>query len=191
MDSDTTQVLQKVRSSLQSRGVASIASLGRAFRQMDSYDGNKKLSKDEFYNGLKDYGVDITKQEANALFGLFDKDGDGTINYDEFLIGVRGNMNSTREAIVMKAYNKLDKDGSGHITIDDLKGVYTAAKNPKVISGEKTEEQIFLEFLQKLGDKNKDGVITKQEFLEYYSALSSSVDNDQEFVFIITNAWKL
>eukprot|EP00330_Aristerostoma_sp_ATCC50986_P011951 CAMPEP_0114576602 /NCGR_PEP_ID=MMETSP0125-20121206/1338_1 /TAXON_ID=485358 ORGANISM="Aristerostoma sp., Strain ATCC 50986" /NCGR_SAMPLE_ID=MMETSP0125 /ASSEMBLY_ACC=CAM_ASM_000245 /LENGTH=121 /DNA_ID=CAMNT_0001765229 /DNA_START=47 /DNA_END=413 /DNA_ORIENTATION=+ len=105
MDSDTTQgtlqlsnpkpllksplVLQKVRSSLQSRGVASIASLGRAFRQMDSYDGNKKLSKDEFYNGLKDYGVDITKQEANALFGLFDKDGDGTINYDEFLIGVR------------------------------------------------------------------------------------------------------
>jgi Ca2+-binding EF-hand superfamily protein len=184
-------VLAKAKSGLAQRGVASIAAIGRAFRNFDSFNGDKKLSKDEFFYGLQDYGVELTKAECNALHAHFDKDGDGTVNYDEFLVGIRGSMNEARSAIVQKAFEKMDKDGSGNITIDDMKGVYSANQHKKVISGEKTEEEIFLEFLQRMGDKNADGQITKKEWFDYYAALSSNVDNDEEFVLIITNAWKL
>ena len=37
----------------------------------------------------------------------------------------------------------MDKDGSGILDLSDIKGVYNAKKHPKVISGEKTEDEVF------------------------------------------------
>ena len=37
--------------------------------------------------------------------------------------------------------------------------------HPKVKSGEKTEDQVFTEFLQSFGDKNKDGMIQRYVML--------------------------
>ena len=42
-----------------------------------------------------------------------------------------------------------------------LRGIFNAKLHPKVKSGEKTEDQVFMEFLQNFGDKNKDGKIER------------------------------
>ena len=86
---------------------------------------------------------------------------------------------------------KFDKDGNGYIDASDLKGVYNCSFHPKVISGEMTEDQVFLEFLANFGDKNKDGRIERSEWADYYSAVSSSIDNDEHFVQLMKTAWKL
>jgi Ca2+-binding EF-hand superfamily protein len=57
-------------------------------------------------------------------------------------------MNKNREVLVLKAFDILDKDGNGVLELSDLKGVYSATKHPLVISGEKTEKQVLLEFLE-------------------------------------------
>ena len=93
--------------------------------------------------------------------------------------------------MVDKAFLKFDKDGNGYIDAQDLKGVYNCSFHPKVISGEMTEDQVFLEFLAHFGDKNGDGRITKHEFHDYYAAVSASVDNDDHFVQLMKSAWKL
>ena len=54
-----------------------------------------------------------------------------------------------------------------------------------------TEDQVFMEFLQNFGDTNKDGTLTRQEWNEYYAAVSSSIDNDDHFVQLMNTAWKL
>ena len=69
--------------------------------------------------------------------------------------------------------------------------MYNCSFHPKVISGEMTEDQVFLEFLAHFGDKNHDGKITKHEFHDYYAAVSSSIDNDDHFVQLMKTAWKL
>jgi Ca2+-binding EF-hand superfamily protein len=46
--------------------------------------------------------------------------------------------------MVDKAFLKFDADGSGVIEAADLKGVYSANMHPKVISGEMTEDEVFL-----------------------------------------------
>ena len=56
---------------------------------MDSTDGNRKVDKEEFYWGLKDFGVNFTKREAMILLDYLDTDDDGYVNYNEFLVGIR------------------------------------------------------------------------------------------------------
>ena len=63
--------------------------------------------------------------------------------------------------------------------------------HPKVQTGEMTEDEVFLEFLQNFGDRNRDGKITRSEWNEYYAAVSASVDNDDHFVQLMKAAWRL
>ena len=54
-----------------------------------------------------------------------------------------------------------------------------------------TEEEVFVQFLASFGDKNGDGIITREEWNDYYAAVSSNIDNDNHFVQLMRNAWKL
>ena len=186
----SSEAAQKVKEGLATRGISGIASLGIAFRNFDT-DGNRKLARDELNYGLQDYGVTLDHDEFAQLLAEFDTNGDGVLNYDEFLVGIRGGLTDGRKEYVMAAYAKLDSNGSGTVNIDDIKATYNTDECPQVVSGEKTADQIFEEFMGCLGDKNTDGVITQKEFIDYYAALSASVDTDEQFAQILTNAWKL
>lgn len=184
-------MLQLVKEQLLSRGAKTIRGLSRTFRQLDSYDGNNKVDAKEFLIGLNEAGCKLSQEEATALHATFDKDHDGTINFDEFLIGVRGQLNAKRQCLVDKAFLKFDKDGNGCIEAADLRNVYNGKAHPKVISGDMTEDEVFLEFLQNFGDRNKDGKLERSEWNDYYGAVSSNIDNDDHFVQLMRTAWKL
>ena len=185
------QVLQRIRSEFAKRGASSIRGIGIAYREMDNFDGNKKIDAGELFEGLNERGIAVTKAEVDALMNVFDTDHSGGISFDEFLVGLKSGLNATRQAIVDKAFAKFDRDGSGVITAADMRGVYNASRHPKVRSGEMTEEQVFTEFLSRFGDKDGDGKVTKAEWDEYYTEISSSIDNDQHFVEMMQQAWKL
>ena len=68
------------------------------------------------------------------------------------MLGVRGAINNNRKKLVEQAFNKFDKDGSGVVDINDLKDVYNAKKHPDVLSGKKSPQDIFLDFLQTIWD---------------------------------------
>jgi hypothetical protein len=84
----------------------------------------------------------------------------------------------------------MDSDRSGQLDINDIRQTYNAKQHPKVISGEKTEDEILAEFLDTFEDHYadmkghadaRDGTITMQEWLEYYNNVSMSIDNDEYF----------
>lgn len=183
------EILNQVKETLAARGAKTIRGLGRTFRALDSYDGNKKVDAQEFFIGLQENGVQLSQQECSVLFEYFDKDGDGHINFDEFLVGVRGKPNAQRQAMVDKAFLKFDRDGNGYVDAVDLRGVYNCNFHPKVQRGEMTEDQALMEFLNNFNDRNRDGKIQKDEWDEYYAAISSSIDNDQHFIELMQTAW--
>ena len=172
------------------RGARTIRGLGRVFKAMDT-DGNRKVDAQEFFVGLNECGCSLTKEETTALLAHFDTDADGTVNFDEFLVGLRGTMNATRQACVDSAFSKFDLEGSGSINSADLRASFNCAAHQQVISGQMTEDEAYLEFLANFGDRNNDGQITKNEWNDYYAAVSSSIDNDDHFCEMMAIAWGL
>lgn len=57
------------------------------------------LSLNEFKNGLRDTGLQLSDQEFDELFKVFDKDGSGAVKYDEFLKAIRVSNNLTIDFI--------------------------------------------------------------------------------------------
>jgi hypothetical protein len=55
-----------LREQLTARGATSIRGLGRSFKLFDSYNGNRKVDSQEFFVGLQENGVKITKAEADV-----------------------------------------------------------------------------------------------------------------------------
>ena len=187
---DTSAVVQKIRDQLVARGGHSLGGLRRQFKIMDD-NGDKKLDKNDLLYGLNDFGLNLSAAELGEFIQIADTDSSGALSYDEFITAIRGPMNETRKAVCDQAYNKFDADGNGTVALDDIKAVYNADKHPKVMSGEMTPDQVFAEFMTSFGDKDGDGVISKNEWYSYYNTISAGVDNDEEFCLIITQAWQL
>ena len=176
----STIALRKMRKEILSRGCGGLISLRRQFKLF-----------------LNEYKINLTNDEIMLLFATFDKNENGVIEYDEFINLLRGPMNQKRKDIVTKAFNKLDIDKSGFIDMDEIKHSYNAKNNPDVKTGKKTEEEVYTEFMDtfkanhllKSGPRSKR--VTYEEFLDYYNNISMSINDDEQFIFLIQNAWKL
>lgn len=186
-----------MRDKIKQRGARGIIGLQRVFKIMDD-DNSKSLDRNEFRKAIKDFKVEIPDDQIDIVFNAFDLNRDGTIDYDEFLRIIRGDLTPNRLALVKKAYNKLDKDGSGVVDIEDIRDVYNASKHPDVISGKKTNDQVLIEFLETFemhhnirNEGRPDGQITLDEFIEYYTNVSASLDNDEYFAIMMNNSWNL
>lgn len=151
-------------------------------------DGSKTLNKQEFEKACRDFKAEIASEDIGILFNAFDINRDGTIQYDEFLRIIRGDLTDYRRQLVERAFQKLDRDGSGIVEVNDLIGVYNAKKHPAVMEGRKTEEQVLEEFLSTfethhnvMHDNARDFRVTLEEFIEYYTNISASIDDEMYF----------
>ena len=191
-----SEALKKFKKEILSRGSGGLISLNRQFKIFDE-NNSKTLDYEEFARALKEYKINLEDEEILKLFNQFDRNGDGIIEYEEFIKEVRGPMNEKRKAVVTQAFNKLDIDRSGHIDMNEIKHTYNAKNNPDVRQGKKTEEEVYTEFMEtfqanhllKAGPRTKR--ITYDEFLDYYNNISMGIKDDDQFVFLMQNAWKL
>lgn len=190
-DPDSRSAVERMRAKIASRGgLNGIRTLGRIMRTMDD-NGNGKLDKYELEWGLRDYGMDLSGKDLERIMKAFDRDGDGQIDFNEMLRGIRGKLNKRRRGLILQAYDVLDKDSSGLVTIEDVAAIYDTSKHPEVMEGAKTPEEVLREFMAQWDGTEKDGIITKEEFLDYYKDVSASIDTDDYFELMIRNAWHI
>lgn len=84
------------------------------------------------------------------------------------------------------------KIGDGLLTVENLRDVYDVKHHPKYMNGEWSEAQVFCKFLETFDSSVRpDGVVTYEEFYNYYAGVSASIDNDAYFDVMMRKAWKL
>jgi len=187
----TADPIERLRLLCLTRGPTGILALGRMFRRMD-YDGNTQLTHEEFVKGLREVGLEMTHEEANEIFEKFNGNRRDSINMGDFLEHIRPAMHESRKKVIDDAFTKMDTTGDGVISISELKHLYNVKSSTRYISGEDSEEMILRKFMANFEDgASKDGMITYEEFVNYYSALSASVDNDCFFDLMMRQAYKL
>lgn len=128
-----------------------------------------------------------------ALMRYYDIDGDGNVSYDEFINGLKEPLSERRLNMVKKAFSRFDRDNSGSIQVSEIAGIYDVSCNPEFIEGRKTKEQILADFLNQFDGSrgNNDGVVTWDEWQEYYAELSMSTPSDEYFVRMMEQTWQV
>jgi Ca2+-binding EF-hand superfamily protein len=155
-------------------------------------DGSKTLTLSEFKKGLREMNIHLSEGEMRMLFEHFDSDGGGSIDFEEFIQGVRDPLTSRRLSLVKQAFAKIDIDGNGIVDAQEIATKYDASKHPEVISGKRTPADVLAEFLDTFDVGGvKDGMVTRQEFENYYANLGASIDNEDYFELMIRNAWHI
>ena len=189
-------ILDIFRNEIRKKGAKGIIDLAKQFKLFDE-NKNKTLDYKQFSKAIKDLKIDFNENEIQELFSIFDINNSNTIDYEEFLRQLRGEMNEKRKEIVLKVFDKLDLDKSGKIELNEIKSLYNVKNHKDVLSGKKTEEDLYNEFIETFETHHnlkkgfKDKRVSKEEFLEYYNNISMSIDDDDLFISLISNAWKL
>lgn len=75
----------------------------------------------------------------------------------------------------------MDVNGDGLVKLDDLAQIYDVSSHPDVVDGKKTPEEALRNFMDLWDTKEKDGIVTLDEFNEYYRDVSASIDSDEYF----------
>ena len=190
------EALIKFINEIKSLGTTSLISLMRLFK-LNDINNTKELELYEFSKSLHEFETELSEEEITNLFSYFDKDNTGLITYINFINAIRGPMNQKRVLIIKEAFKKLDIDKGGQVELAEIKMQFNAKNDKDVKSGEKTEEEVYTEFVDtfqmnhdnKVGPRNKR--VTLDEFIDYYNYVSMGIEDDNYFISLIQNSWKL
>jgi Ca2+-binding EF-hand superfamily protein len=184
--SDLDSLLARIREKIQARGAVGIGGLGRLFRIADD-DGNRTLDlKYEFPKLMGDIGVLLNKTELSELGRLLDRNGDGVISYEEFIYFLAPPLNDFRLRLINETFDALDRNGNGVLDIDDFRQMHALNPSPRKSSA----EVLFASFLSYF-DTDRDGTVSRQEFIDYYREVNPSIPSDEYFETLIRAAWKI
>ncbi|XP_077058049.1 Kv channel-interacting protein 4 isoform X4 [Siphateles boraxobius] len=107
---------------------------------------------------------------AHFLFDAFDTDHNGSVSFEDFVMGLSILLRGTVQEKLNWAFNLYDINKDGYITkeemLDIIKSIYDMmGRSTYPTLKEETPRQHVEIFFQKM-DKNRDGVVTIDEFID-------------------------
>ncbi|XP_015998399.2 calsenilin isoform X2 [Rousettus aegyptiacus] len=107
---------------------------------------------------------------AHFLFNAFDADGNGAIHFEDFVVGLSILLRGTVQEKLKWAFNLYDINKDGYITKEEMlaimKSIYDMmGRHTYPLLREDAPLEHVERFFQKM-DRNQDGVVTIDEFLE-------------------------
>lgn len=189
---DMDSVMARIRAKIQDRGAIGIRGIGRLFRIADD-DGSQSIDlRYELPKLLGDIGVLLNKTEIEELGRMLDRNGDGLVSFDEFLFYFAPPMSQARIDAINETFDKLDANKNGFLEINDLQLLHPPeeASSSRKAAKMSSLDQIFGNLL-KTFEKDGDGKISRQEFMDYYREISVNFDNDDYFIALLQNAWNI
>ena len=184
---------------IKQRGSRGILGMRRCFMIYD--DSNSRvLTFDNFYKYVTNFLIPLSRNQAAALFKLYDRQNTGEISYDTLVNEILGKFGESRRNLVNNAFNKLDVARKGVVNMNIIRNGFNAKSHPDVINGKRTDQEVLAEFLDNFdyhfnllnqGRNPDDEEVTNQEFIDFYRYISAGIEDDNYFNKMITGVWGL
>jgi Ca2+-binding EF-hand superfamily protein len=183
-------LLSRIRTRVVDRGVVGIRGLGRLLQMADDNPEGKIDLQNELPRFIGDIGIIVNRIELDELVRLLDRNGDGLISYRDFALQLAPLLNESRLQWVNRSFDKLDSRGGGKASVRDVQIVHNPKANESVKMAGTTANVIFANLLKSYA-RDAEGLITRDEFINYYRELSPSISNDEAFGQLMKSSWKL
>jgi len=185
------QIKELILSRFGMKGLHSFARVLRELIHTTNDNGSTALTLEEMNYALKDYGIDLNRHELKLVLKALEwTPSNDSIDVADLLLNLRGTLSDLRRALVEEVFRQLDSSGDGTISLAELKERYDTANHPKVKSKEKTRSQVLRDFALQFAPR-KDELITREDFINYYTNISAAIKNDDDFEDMIYSEWDL
>ena len=157
---------------------------------------SQTVSIDELSISLQQLRLNISSNDIYDFFNYLDTEKIGRISTSEILNIITEPINERRKTFLNKVFKTLDTEKKGEISINKLKNVYNAKNHPDVLNNNKNEDEIYNQFCYTLDifirvNNILNYSINNEQFIYYYSGISPSIKEDEEFEQILEKVWDL
>lgn len=161
----------------------------RVFFNTLDRNGNGSIDPKEFKYAMRDFGLELSEIEVTQMIKNYDSNHDGSIQFEELLTALRGTLNHNRMMSVDALFNRLDKAHTGAVELQTLERAYRAANHPAVRSGARLQDDVESEFSNAWSTQRKNGLISRQEFFDYFTEAGANIASDAEFETTLKQMW--
>ena len=168
-------------------------------KQFKYYEINDNLiTKNSFSKVFNNFNIKLTSEDIDLIFNELGVDySKNYIYHEDFIkfISVKC-LNKKRDDIIKYVFDYLFKKSGGYnetLSIKYLKNEY----NPKNNYFTKSEGDNYLEFIDCIEIYHfsyksfKYDNIDKKEFVDFYRIISFLINNDNDFIYLISNEWRI
>ena len=155
---------------------------------------DNKILKNYLPIALQSIGVFYTQNELQKLFCALGCEDitTNTFSFSKMIEIIKDEMNDSRKNIVTNVFNNLAKNGNT-ISLNTLKQSFKPEKHPAVLNKRRNSNDIYIQFSESLDIfanlNNISNDITLEQFIDFYSGISSSILDDNYFNLVINNVW--
>ena len=190
------QINFKLREKFMKFGRKSIFNFLKHFK---FYDNNTKcISKYDFSKVLKDFNIKLTIDEIDTIFKIYGTDKvASSFSYGKFFNDLIFYFSSKqRRDVIDYIYETIKERAESlerELDINFLKEMYNAKNN--YFKEDETDNKIDFDDCLELFHYSYKGLkrddLTSNEFNEFYLFISLIIPSDEDFIFMISNEWRV
>ena len=195
-DPKLNEVYSKLRERLIYFGRKTLFNFLKHFKFYDNK--TKTISKYNFSKILKNFNIKLSIDDIDIIFKIFSTDkAYNTMNYELFLNDlISGYVSKLRNNVINYIYDTLlkrVKNFQREIDVPFLKEEYNAINNYfiKEESENRNDYEECLETFHYSFNGLKEEKIEKKEFCEFYYFISFLIPDEEDFIDLISNEWRI
>ena len=190
------KIIEKIKNIFIEYGRLSLFNFLKNFKYYETNDN--LINRNSFRKVFNNFNIKLTPEEIDLIFNELGVDYSKNYMYHEDFIKFLSvkMLNKKRDDIIKNIYDiLLEKEGNSgdDLNLKYLKDIYNSKNNYFI----KDEEDNYLEFIDCLeifhfcykGYKFEN--FNKKEFVEFYRLISFLINDDNDFISLITNEWRV
>ena len=153
----------------------------------------KAITYEDLLLSIKEAKIELNDIDVRDFFTLLDLTEKNKVSTEEILRLLRGFLSERRKMLIIEKFAKIDIDRKGYAEINLIKSLFNPNAHPDVLMNKKSEGEVFEEFIFTfdtfISFKEKINEITFEDFIEYYSAISAAILNEDYFTDMMNGVW--